>query len=210
MRGDTTSSLSKEPGPQHRTGTLKHKLLLWCLNVDYYNGVSWQKEPFNPCWGSGRMQFLVSKEGWMREAGEAERMFKVVKITASSALWNWGKVWIERDFQHHPIPMPWAGTYFSIPGCSKPPNVHPWLPGMRNPELLWTRLCQNPLQCWSGFLCWLWEMKSNSLSRVYFPTSSMCLLFKGFSLVVSELEVNGVKRKTKGSQGSLCPSCRNS
>lgn len=93
MRGDTTSSLSKEPDPQHRTGTLKHKLLLWCLNVDYYNGVSWQKEPFNPCWGSGRMQFLVSKEGWMREAGEAERMFKVVKITASSALWNWGKDW---------------------------------------------------------------------------------------------------------------------
>lgn len=130
MRGDTTSSLSKEPDPQHRTGTLKHKLLLWCLNVDYYNGVSWQKEPFNPCWGSGRMQFLVSKEGWMREAGKAERMFKVVKITASSALWNWGKVWIGRDFQHHPIPMPWAGTYFSIPGCSNPqmsiPDFQGW------------------------------------------------------------------------------------
>lgn len=42
----------------------------------------------------------------------------------------------------------------------------------------------------------------NSLLHPCFPTSNM-FMFKGFSLVESKLEVNGIKRKSKGSQGSF-------
>jgi len=36
-------------------------------------------------------------------------------------------VWVGRDLKHHlvPGPLPWAGTPFTTPGCSKP---HPTWP----------------------------------------------------------------------------------
>jgi len=46
--------------------------------------------------------------------------------------WNHRIVWVGRDLKDHlvPTPLPWAGTAYTRPGCSKPYPAWPWtLPG---------------------------------------------------------------------------------
>jgi len=47
---------------------------------------------------------------------------------------------LEGTFKDHlvPIPLPWAGTPSTKPGCSKSHQTLPWtLPGRGHPQLLW-------------------------------------------------------------------------
>jgi len=49
-------------------------------------------------------------------------------------------IWVGRDLVGHlvPIPLPWAGTPSTRPGCSKPHPAWPSaLPGRGHPQLLW-------------------------------------------------------------------------
>lgn len=53
---------------------------------------------------------------------------------------SYGMFWVERNLKDHllSISSPWAGTFYTRPGCPKPHLIQPSaLSGMRHSQILW-------------------------------------------------------------------------
>ena len=117
-------------------------------------------------------------------------------------------VWVGRDFKDYFIPiLPWAGTYSTRPGCSKPHPTWPWtLPGRGAVTASLGNLCQclTTLMVKNFFL--ISHLNLPSFSLELFPLATTHPCEKPLSILpVGPLQV--LEGKSSNTKRKLCVCC---